>query len=79
MKHVPAAWLNHLPHLASLPIFATLLIFAPALGRTEPQQPLLHEIFKDHAVLQRDRPIPLWGDSVAGDRVTLTIATKKPS
>ena len=57
-------------------VIAALLILAPALGRTEPQQPLLHEIFKDHAVLQRDRPIPLWGDSVAGDRVTLTIDGK---
>jgi sialate O-acetylesterase len=35
-------------------------------------QPLLHEIFQDHAVLQRDRPISVWGDAKAGDTITVT-------
>ena len=38
--------------------------------------PLLHEIFQDHAVLQRDRPIPVWGESSAGDRVSVSIDAK---
>ncbi len=33
-----------------------------------PQGRLLHEMFSDHAVLQRDRPIAVWGD-----RVTLSL------
>ena len=42
---------------------------------------LLHEIFQDHAVLQRDRPIPLWGDvrpreSVSVDLDGHTIGTR---
>ena len=41
-----------------------------------PPPPLLHEIFQDHAVLQRDRPIPVWGESSAGDRVSVSIADK---
>jgi sialate O-acetylesterase len=34
----------------------------------------LGPLFRDHAVLQRDRPIPVWGTAVAGDEVTLAIA-----
>ena len=35
--------------------------------------PLLHEIFQDHAVLQRDQPIQVWGEAIAGDRVSVSI------
>src|SRR5579872_5423551 len=38
-----------------------------------PQGRLLHEMFSDHAVLQRDRPIAVWGEASAGDRVTLSL------
>ena len=34
---------------------------------------LLHEVFADHAVLQRDRPIPVWGEAAGGDRVSVSI------
>jgi sialate O-acetylesterase len=37
---------------------------------------LLHEIFQDHAVLQRDQPIRVWGESRAGDRVTVSIGAQ---
>jgi sialate O-acetylesterase len=53
-----------------------LLVLAPVLSRAYPQPPLLHELFKDHAVLQRERPIEVWGESVAGERVTLTLGEK---
>lgn len=36
--------------------------------------PLLHAMFQDHAVLQRDRPIPVWGAAGAGETVTVTLA-----
>src|ERR1700722_160599 len=35
--------------------------------------PLLNEMFQDHAVLQRDRPIPVWGDARAGEQVAVSI------
>jgi sialate O-acetylesterase len=35
---------------------------------------LLHELFQDHAVLQRDKPIVVWGDASAGESVTIKLA-----
>jgi sialate O-acetylesterase len=53
-----------------------LLIIMPIAGFTDPlPRPLLHEIFQDHAVLQRDQPIEVWGESYAGDRISVTIDT----
>ncbi|HTC39118.1 MAG TPA: hypothetical protein VK693_09215, partial [Steroidobacteraceae bacterium] len=53
---------------------ASLVIIAPLASFAEPApHPLLHEIFQDHAVLQRDQPIPVWGDSAAADRVNVSI------
>ncbi len=51
-----------------------LLFLRPPAGFADaPAPPLLHEIFQDHAVLQRDLPIPVWGESSAGDRVSVSI------
>ncbi|MDQ1091643.1 sialate O-acetylesterase [Xanthomonas sacchari] len=36
--------------------------------------PLLHPLFQDHAVLQRDRPISVWGRAAPGATVTVTFA-----
>jgi sialate O-acetylesterase len=38
------------------------------------QAPLLGELFVDHAVLQRDRPIEVFGQAAAGEEVTVTLA-----
>src|SRR5580704_18799349 len=38
-------------------------------------QPLLDEMFQDHAVLQRDRPIPVWGDARPGDQISVSIGS----
>jgi sialate O-acetylesterase len=35
--------------------------------------PALHPMFADHAVLQRDRPIAVWGSADPGERVTVTL------
>ena len=43
---------------------------SPALA----QAPLLNSVFQDHAVLQRDRPIPLWGTADPNADVTLSLA-----
>jgi sialate O-acetylesterase len=39
--------------------------------------PLLHPLFSDHAVLQRDRPIEVWGNAVPADEVTVTLASAR--
>ena len=40
----------------------------------EPGRALLHPLFQDHAVLQRDRPLPVWGEATPGARVSVTFA-----
>ncbi|WP_442678598.1 sialate O-acetylesterase [Sphingomonas sp. ASY06-1R] len=35
--------------------------------------PLLHPMFQDHGVLQRDAPIPIYGAAPAGSEVTVTL------
>lgn len=48
---------------------------APAgvLAQSTPA-PLLAEVFQDHAVLQRDRPVTLWGRAAPGSGLTVTLA-----
>ena len=41
--------------------------------------PLLHPMFQDHAVLQRDRPIAIWGEAPAGTELRITLADKSVS
>jgi sialate O-acetylesterase len=35
--------------------------------------PALDSMFQDHAVLQRDKPIPIWGTAHPGDQITVSI------
>ncbi|MEI8122620.1 MAG: hypothetical protein WCI20_11245, partial [bacterium] len=35
-----------------------------------------HALFCDHAVLQRDKPIPVWGQAAPGEKVTVRLAEK---
>jgi sialate O-acetylesterase len=54
-------------------LFAMIgLAAAPALN-ADAAAPLLAPLFQDHAVLQRDRPIPIWGNAQAGDHVSVSI------
>ena len=39
----------------------------------QPQHLLLNAIFQDHAVLQRDRPIPVWGEARPREEVVVSI------
>lgn len=43
-------------------------------GRSVAAPPLMHAMFQDHAVLQRDRPITVWGQTRPGVGVTVTFA-----
>ncbi len=55
------------------PWLLALLLAAPAYA----DEPLLHAMFRDHAVLQRDRPIRVYGHAAPGEvvRVSLGAAT----
>ena len=35
---------------------------------------LMHALFQDHAVLQRDRPIGVWGHAAGGEVITVSLA-----
>ncbi len=39
--------------------------------------PLLHPLFQDHAVVQRDRPIPVWGQAAPGAQVQVELAGRR--
>lgn len=45
----------------------------------EQASPLLHPLFQDHAVLQRDQPIPVWGQAAPGATVEVTFARRTVS
>ena len=49
-----------------------LFVLAPLAQAAD--SPLLHEMFQDHAVLQRDRPIPVWGEAAPGAEVKVSFA-----
>jgi len=53
-----------------------LAAMAPFAARAA-DAPLLHEMFQDHAVLQRDRPIPVWGRAQPDADVTVSLAGKR--
>ncbi len=64
---------------ASLTRTAAGALAAAALGSglcvaaEAPPSPLLASLFQDHAVLQRDRPIAVWGSATAGETVSVSI------
>mgnify|MGYP003583037334 CR=1 FL=1 len=65
-----------------LQAWLVLIIFAitatwrlPGIAQ-EPLTPMLHRLFQDHAVLQRDQPITVWGHAEPGSLVTLAFATQ---
>lgn len=50
----------------------------PAMAQTRPSvAPRFANIFTDHAVLQRDRPIELWGRAPAGMRLTIKLHDRR--
>lgn len=47
-------------------------LLLPTWGMAD-SKPLLADMFQDHAVLQRDKPVTLWGQAGAGETVTLSL------
>ena len=56
-----------------LSLLLVLSLHGPAFGQDAPR--LLADVFQDHAVLQRDRPIPVFGSATPGDAVTVTLGS----
>ncbi|MCH7228709.1 sialate O-acetylesterase [Haloferula sp. A504] len=55
-------------------LFSILLLLAPALAAAEPTlEPRLGLPFRDHAVLQQKIPLPVWGTTLPGAEVRVTI------
>jgi sialate O-acetylesterase len=55
-------------------LFAGLLTWpGGAVLAAEVAPQLLHGIFSDHVVLQRDKPVPVWGAAAGGETVTVSL------
>jgi hypothetical protein len=61
-------------------LISLLIVTDPSMDASE-ARPLLHPLFTDHAVLQRDRPVTIWGWAEPGTKVTVRFAgqTQKTS
>jgi sialate O-acetylesterase len=56
-------------------LYRALAIAAGALAlSTANAATLLHELFQDHVVLQRDKAINIWGQATPGERLAVTFA-----
>jgi sialate O-acetylesterase len=59
-------------------VAGAVVVVAAALGTASGQSSLtLGPVFQDHAVLQRDQPVPVWGTAVAGDEVSVAFAGRQ--
>ncbi len=50
-----------------------LLTLMIGMGARAAPPTLLNEVFQDHAVLQRDRPVVVWGTAAPGETITVTL------
>lgn len=62
-----------------LPMAMACLLACPSAAQAAEgsEAPLLHAMFQDHAVLQRDQPIRVWGRAQPGEEVKLVFAGKR--
>jgi hypothetical protein len=61
---------------AASSIACVVVVFATASGKAIGQSSLaLGPLFQDHAVLQRDKPLPIWGTAGAGEEVSVAAGT----
>ena len=70
-KH--AAVRTPMTRLAALAVMLALTAFA----RSTEAAPRLAAVFADHAVLQRDMPVPVWGRADAGEAITVEFAGER--
>jgi sialate O-acetylesterase len=55
-------------------LIALVSLPASAAHAQQAKRPLLHALFRDHSVLQRGQPIPVWGNAAPGDEVRVSLA-----
>lgn len=62
-----------------MPADRRLILFTALLGSAASVEaaPTLHPLFSDHAVLQRGRPIQLWGEADPGEAVRISLAGRR--
>lgn len=56
-----------------------LLLLSVASGTVQAEEVRLPGLFSDHMIMQRDRPVPVWGTAKPGEMVTVTIANQRKS
>ncbi len=61
---------------AVLGLLLSTCLLAPAAAAAD-GEPLLHAMFQDHAVVQRDQPLRLWGQADPGTQVRVSLAGKR--
>ncbi len=52
-------------------LVAAVLAATPVLAEVQ-----LARVFSDHMVLQAQRPVPVWGTAIPGERITVNVATQ---
>ena len=53
------------------------MLSACAFGNAASAASLLHSLFNDHAVLQREQPINVWGEAQAGEKVEVMLGNAR--
>src|SRR4051812_16267624 len=71
---IPMALPAHRPGLLKFAILALALLGAPYVMAAEDR---LAYIFQDNMVLQREKPVPIWGWAAAGTPVEVSFAGQK--
>src|SRR5262245_42334291 len=65
--------------LLCLLVLYSLTLFRGHAAEPAPALPLLPPLFSDHAVLQRDVRVPVWGWAASGTKVTVAFAGQTKS
>ena len=59
-------------------MFSTVSAWSGAMKpQVAPEALKVHGIFRSHMVLQRDKPVAVWGWAEAGEKVTVAVADQK--
>src|SRR5262245_43796792 len=62
------------PSLVAVPLLGFLLATASLVAEDHAAHPFIHPLFSDHAVLQRQVRVPVWGWAQPGTKITVAFA-----
>lgn len=68
--------MNKSTAFAAIAILSACIAAPPATAGTAKPAPLFYATFQDHAVIQRGKPVPLWGLTAPGAKVEISFAGK---